>query len=147
MGELYEYTCEECGSTAKYRTGGGFCTPDYFKKTELLQKELEDEILAGKYGIMLKTTLEECNGDLCIYCGTELFECDNYKCRYTDVLHDKRISNFPYLRLKYTMEINMFIDCPKCENGKMRKVSPRGAIWCKKCQRYSMIGGLIGFWD
>jgi len=145
MGEIYGYICQKCGLSVEYRTGGGFNTPDYLEETKKLQEELKEDIIAGKYGKMLKATIEESDGNLGFYCDTQVLECTNRECRYIDVMREKRISNFPYLSLKYKMEINIFIGCPKCKIGRMEKT--KNILWCHNCQAYSMFGGYIGDWD
>lgn len=146
MGEIYHAICRKCGKETEYHIGGGFCTTEYHKETERLRKQIKEDIIWGKYGEMLKSTFENCNGNLGIYCDEQIFQC--YKCKKICVTRENRISNFPYLKDNFKIEIDFFVPCPECGNKKMDK-SPSFThlLWCEKCKSPSLEMTQIGDWD
>lgn len=145
MGRLYRYRCNKCGFEHVYLTGGGFFTEDYFNESEKLQEEFKEEVIAGKYGSILKAMADaDTEGNLCFSCGTEMFQC--MECRALLVHREKHIGVWWHSNNQYELDIDINQNCPKCGSEDFKKLSKYNPC-CPECKEDELELISIGSWD
>ncbi len=146
MGTMKTYRCKNCGFEQTYRLGGGYLTFDYFAETERLEEKLKTEISEGRYGEMLKKTLDEASDEepLECDCGTDLFQCS--KCAALMVHRRKRIikeTDDP----DHDVDIDLDQLCPKCHDGQLLRIRNDHDVICPSCRGKQFVLIDVILWD
>ena len=89
MGTSYRYKCRKCNYDKTFYVGGGFFTDQYYEETEKAEKQLEEDILSGKYGEDIKRIIRVNINQFRYNCNTKLYQCS--KCREFTVIREKMI--------------------------------------------------------
>ncbi len=144
-GRAYKYRCKGCGFYHEYFVGGGFFSEDYYDESEKLENELKSDILAGKYGDILKAAVEaDTTGKLRFFCDTDLFQCR--KCKEIKIWREKRIVLAYDTNNKYDLDIEIKQICPNCGCEDFDRIKHYKPL-CPDCKKEHLKLVTISMWD
>ncbi|MGN1085813.1 MAG: hypothetical protein ACI4Q5_02160 [Porcipelethomonas sp.] len=145
MGTFYRYKCNSCGFEHEYHIGGGFLTEEYFNESERLEEGFKMDILAGKYGDILKAmAVADIKNKLAFSCSTRLFQCR--ECKAIKVWREKRIGLCWNKQNQYDLCVEINQCCPECGSEDFKKIFKYKPI-CPECKKEELELISIGHWD
>lgn len=119
------------------------CTDQYYEETEKAEKQLEEDILSGKYGEDIKRIIRVNINQFRYNCNTKLYQCS--KCREFTVIREKMIK-YGNFSEPFEITIEFKKECPACGHDFMIKPS-NGMAACPKCDRGTLDLISLGKWD